>query len=294
MTRALIALSASVSRLVDATAPLLCAIRLAPNRHITGLVCQGDMVVTTDQALPALDSYTVVLPNRALIAARPGARDPNANLATLRLDASWPVTNPEISTTSVGSLVIILGADAGASPTARLTIVHRFTRTAEGPAPVLDLPADSIDQGSLVLDADGRLIGLATIGPQGEPMAVPSALIGRMLMPGQTVRHAPQPSHRPGWLGVALQPIKVPDGMATLTGQTLGRMVVNITKGGPAALAAIRVGDVLLSLNGTSASGPQAFRAFLGSERVGTTVEVKLLRAGNVITTNLVVAAHPG
>ena len=307
MTQALIAFSASVSRLVESAAPLLCAIRIAPNRHITGLVCQGDTIVTTDQALPALDSYTTVLPNRTLIAARPHGRDPNANLAVLRLDTPWPVADPAIATTTVGSLVVVLGADADASPTARLTVIHRFTRTAEGSAPVLDLPGESIGQGSLVLDADGRLIGLATIGPQGETMAVPSALIGRMLVPGQipeVVGYAPPPlsyvpppaptSNRPGWLGVALQPIKVPDGLVNLTGQSSGRMVVGITKGGPAAMAGIQVGDVLLSVNGTSASGAQALRAFLGPERVGTAVEVRLLRDGRVIATNLVVAAQPG
>ena len=262
------------------------------------------MIVTTDQALPALDSYTIVLPNRSLSAARPIARDSGANLAVLRLDTPWPVANPEIATTSVGSLVVLLGADADASPTARLTVVHRFTRTADGLVPVLDLPIDAIEQGSLVLDADGRLIGLATIGPNGEPTAVPSALIGRMLMPAQTEEVAhyapratvqpPPASNRPGWLGVALQPIKVPDQLVALTGQNSGRMVVSITKGGPAATAGVRVGDVVLSLNGTSASGPQALRAFLGAERVGTAVEVKMLREGNIVTTHLTVAVQPG
>lgn len=195
MTNPLIAFSSSVSRLVESVASLICAIRIAPNRHITGLVCQGGQVVTTDQALPVSDSYTAVLPNRTLIAARPSARDPHSNLAVLRLDTPWPVANPEIAATTVGSLVIVLGADADASPTARLTVIHRFTRTAEGLAPVLDLPADSIDQGNLVFDADGRLIGLATIGPLGEPMAVPSALIGRMLCPVKS-RKPPSTNHR--------------------------------------------------------------------------------------------------
>jgi S1-C subfamily serine protease len=58
-------------------------------------------------------------------------------------------------------------------------------------------------------------------------------------------------------------------------------------------MAGMRVGDVLLALNGTSTSGPQALRAFLGSDRIGTTVEVKLLRDGNVVTTNLTVAVQP-
>jgi len=57
-----------------AVAPLIAAIRIGPNRHIAGLVCQNDLVVTTDQELPALESYTVVLPGQAVSAARPAGR----------------------------------------------------------------------------------------------------------------------------------------------------------------------------------------------------------------------------
>jgi S1-C subfamily serine protease len=303
MTQTLAAFSASVSQLVASAAPLLSAIRVGPNRHLTGLVCQGDTIVTIDQALPAVESYTVVLSNRLLIAARPGPRDPGCNLAVLRLDSPWPTVNPEIAAPSVGSVAVVLGADADSSPTVRLTVIHRFIRTANGLAPVLDLSGERVDQGSLVLDPDGRLIGLAAFGPNGEAMAIPSALIGRMLLPNQglappSVSPVVNPPSTPtatgrAWLGVALQPITVPDQLVARAGQASGRMVVSITKGGPAEMAGMRVGDVLLALNGTSTSGPQALRAFLGSDRIGTTVEVKLLRDGNVVTTNLTVAVQP-
>jgi S1-C subfamily serine protease len=303
MTQDLIAFSTSISQLAASAAPLLSAIRVGPNRHVTGLICQGDTIVTTDQALPALDSYTVVLSNRLLIAARPGPRDPGTNLAALRLDSPWPAANPEIATPQVGSLVIVLGADADASPTVRLTVIHRFIRSADGWSPILDLPGESVDQGSLVLDPRGRLVGLMTLGPNGEAMAVPSTLIARMLMPNQTLS-TPLPtqqlepgsalsSNRRGWLGVALQPITVPNQLVARAGQSSGRMVVSITKGGPAEIAGMKVGDVLLAMDGTSASGPQALRAFLGRDRVGTTVDVKLLREGTVMTVQLTVAVQP-
>jgi S1-C subfamily serine protease len=302
MTQTLAALSQSLSQVAASAAPLLSAIRVGQNRHVTGLICQGDLIVTVDQSLPALDSYTVVLSNHVLIEARPGARDPRSNLAILRLDTPWPAVNPEITTAPVGSLVVVLGADADASPTVRLTVLHRFILTVDGPAPVLDLPGDSVQPGGLVLDAMGRLVGLTALGPNGEAMAIPSAVVGRMLLPNKGFS-AEQPippmpgsasASRRGWLGVALQPITVPDQLVARAGQGSGRMVVSITKGGPADAAGMKVGDVLLALSGTSASGPQALRAFLGADRVGTTVEVRLLRDGNVLTTNLTVAVQPG
>jgi S1-C subfamily serine protease len=150
------------------------------------------------------------------------------------------------------------------------------------------------------LDADGRLIGLAAFGPNGEVVAIPTMVIGRMLLPTLSLA-APQAavtasfsSARRRWLGVALQPITVPDAFVARAGQASGRMVVSITKGGPAEMAGLRVGDVLLALNGTSASGPHALRGSLGSERIGSTVDVRLLRDGNVLTTHLTIAFQPG
>jgi serine protease Do len=71
-------------------------------------------------------------------------------------------------------------------------------------------------------------------------------------------------------------------------------MVVSITKGGPAEMAGLRIGDVLLALNDTSASGPHALRAFLETEPVGSAVGVRLLRDGNVLTAHLTIASQPG
>jgi S1-C subfamily serine protease len=303
MTQALATFSAAVSQLVAAAAPRLAAIRIAPGRHLTALVCEDDTIVTIDQVLPALDSYTVVLSNRVLVAARPGPRDATANVAVLHLDRPWPAANPPVAEAPLGSIAVILGADAEASPTVRLTVIHRFIRSPDGPVPVLDLPAGSIAPGSLVLDPDGRLIGLVASSANGEAIAVPSVVIGRMMTPNPGLNpkgQAPAPqtpppfaSNRRGWLGVALQPITVPDQLVPRTGQASGRMVVSITKGGPAELAGIRVGDVLLALDGTSTTGPYALRAFVGGERIGTTVEVRVLRDGSVLTTDLTIAVRP-
>ncbi|HQT75488.1 MAG: hypothetical protein B7Z80_01380 [Rhodospirillales bacterium 20-64-7] len=293
MTNPLTAFSAAVKDVAVGAAPLLVAVRVGPSRHITGLLCQGDTIITNDQALPALDSYTVVLPNRALAPARQGPRDPACNLAALRLDAPVPAPMPAAAVAAVGDLVIVLGADAEASPTVRVTAVHRIIRTHGGPAPVLDLSADRLDPGSLVFDPAGRLVGILTVGPDQAAAVIPANLLSR-LTSAISEAGAGITIGRRGWLGISLQPIVVPDALVARAGQASGRMVVGITKGGPADQAGMRMGDVLLALDGTSVSGPQALRAFLGSERIGTAVEVRLLRDGALLTTALTVAAQPG
>ncbi len=98
---------------------------------------------------------------------------------------------------------------------------------------------------------------------------------------------------RRGWLGVSLQPITVPDNLAQRAGQHTARQVVSITRGGPADRAGLRSGDVLLALDGSSTTGNHALRAFLAPERVGSEVEVRLMRDGLIHTTILTVAAQP-
>ncbi len=302
MTSPFAAFSTSISRLVAAAAPMIVAVRIGPNRHVTGLLTWNDTIVTTDQALPAQDQYTVVLPSGELAAASPGPRDRTSNIAALRLGGPVPFTRVAEGSVALGGLIVVVAADHDASPTVRLTVVHRQIRTSDGPAPVPDLSANQIDPGAAALDADGRLIGMIALGPNGEAVIVPNAVIRQAFQgfPASGPSHhvarptpAPSPNAR-GWLGVALQPITVPDALVPRTGQTSGRMVVNITPGGPAERGGLRVGDVLLTLNGTSASGPQALRAFLGADKIGSPVEVRLLRDGVLQTAQLIVAMQPG
>ncbi len=59
---ALTQLSDAIAAQVALAAPMLAAIRIGPNRHISGILWQQNLLITADQALPAQDSYTIVLP----------------------------------------------------------------------------------------------------------------------------------------------------------------------------------------------------------------------------------------
>jgi S1-C subfamily serine protease len=304
MTFPLADLSDSVIRLVSAAAPLLTAIRVAPNRHVTGLLCPGGLIVTANQALPARETYTVVLPDRTLAPAHPGPRDSSSDLANLYLDADVAVSFPDIGAAALGTVAVLLAADADASPTVRLTVIHRFIRSVDGQVAVLDLSPNVLHPGSIVLDPLGCLIGVAALGPNGEAIAIPAGCIGPM--PQQRERKPaamplplPVPagfvaaSRRRGWLGIGLQPITVPDQLIPRVGQGSGRMVVAITPGGPADRAGLRVGDVLLTFNGATVGGEHGLRNHLAEERIGSAIDVKLLRDGNLVNAQLVVAAQP-
>ena len=284
-------LSEAIAGQVAAAAPLLAAIRVGPNRHVTGIVWQRDLVITSDQALPALDSFTLVMSGGILTAGRPARRNATSNLASLRLEAPAhpaPVLPP--AEPRVGALALVLGADADAAPMVRLAVIHKVNGSRSDNADrslTLDLPASLVAEGGPVLDAAGGLLGMAIIGANNEATVIPHSAMARLL------ETSPTPDGRRGWLGVALQPITVPDGMRVAVGQASGRMVVSLAPAGPADLAGLRPGDILLSLDGHSVTGAHALRAFLGPERVGRQVEVRLMRDGQVTTRQMTIAPQP-
>jgi S1-C subfamily serine protease len=123
----------------------------------------------------------------------------------------------------------------------------------------------------------------------------PYETIARFLDPlTTTVKALPLADRsRRGWLGLALQPITVPGTLRQIAGQSSGRMVVGVTSDGPAEHAGLRLGDVVLAIDGQSVSGQHGLRAIVGADRIGNPVEIRLMRQGAVLSTTLIVAEHP-
>lgn len=295
-------LSEALASQVAAAAPWVTAIRVGGNRHIAGIVWRSELVVTSDQALPAQDSYSLAVSSGKLLPAHTVRRDPATNLVCLSLDtpaeteALRAAVNP-----SVGGLALAIGAAADGSPTVRLGAIHQISPNhADGGGPLsgaitLDLPAGTVPEGGPVLDAKGGILGMATAGRQGEALVVPHATIVRFLdplaLPAKTLATATQA--RRGWLGVALQPISVPGTLRMIAGQSSARMVVSVSPGGPADQAGLRVGDVLLAIDGQSVSGQQGLRGIINADRIGAAIEVRLLREGAVRRAVLTIADQP-
>ena len=308
MKISLAALSDSVSALVASFASVICAVRVDAERHVTGFLIQSNSIVTPNRFLPALDFYTAVFGNGTLASARRAMRDPISDLAVIEAENAPPARPVGIVVPAAGSLLLMLSAGPEGTPCARLAMVNRLTKTPLGPAPVLD--ATCIEPGSILLDGHGRLAGIATTDAQDQAVIIPVACLQRFLGGAAPAEYevavpvqpaAPksvQPAGRPyrekrAWLGVSLQPITVPEGLVQRAGQSSGRMVVSMVVGGPADTAGLEVGDVLLTMNGLSMSGERSLRDFLNNDRIGSPVEITLLRSGTVMTVPLIVGAQP-
>jgi S1-C subfamily serine protease len=281
--------------LADRVAAATCVVAVrGGHRHVTGILWQPDVVVTSEQLLGERTEFTVAR-GRSTAVAKLAGRDAGTNVALLRLEAPLDGALPEAAPTPrAGSLALVLGADAGGAATGRLAMVHsvgaEWHSQAGGRIDAL-LRLDGrlgADEGGPVLTPGGGLLGMSTSGPRRRALVIPAATIARVLPALLAEGHVAR-----GWLGVGLQPVAVPEGLRAAAGCDSGMMVVSLADGAPAALAGVLPGDILLEVDGTPVRRVRTLAAALGPERIGQPVAVRLLRAGELRTLTLVITARP-
>jgi S1-C subfamily serine protease len=268
------------------------AIRLGHGRHVTGIVWQSDVVVTSEQALPRREDFDLVGPGGAALAARIAGRDPSTNIAILKL--AEPVTAQAIAKgeARTGALALAIGADGAGGASARLGLVnlagaewHSSRGGLIDRRIVLDLRLAHREEGGPVLDVAGLCLGMSTFGPRGQVIVIPTATIERvaplLLKDGRIAR---------GWLGVALQAVAVPDALRESPDQSSGLMVMSVVENGPAAQAGIVAGDIILSVDAIPAHRFRRIARHFGSDSIGRKVDVRLIRGGAVLTVQATVA----
>jgi S1-C subfamily serine protease len=281
----------------------------------SGILWRPDLVVTSEQLLGERTEFSVShgaavtgAAAAGTMGATPGAttggttvvgrlagRDPGTNVALLRLDAPLLGVLPEAAPVPrVGSLALVLGADATGAPTGRLAMLHavgaEWHSQAGGRIDAL-LRLDvrlGADEGGPVLMPGGKLLGMSTSGPPRRTLVIPAATIERVLPALLADGHVAR-----GWLGVGLQPVAVPDTMRTAAGYKSGMMVVSLADGAPAAVAGVLPGDIVLDVDGTPARRARSLAAALGPERIGHPVSLRLLRAGELRTLSVLITARP-
>jgi S1-C subfamily serine protease len=262
------------------------AIRLAHERHLTGLVWGPDIVIASEQSLPDKNDFELVAADGAVVAATLAGRDPSTNVAMLRLatQLAAPVIRP--GEAQVGALALAIGADGAGGTSARLGLVnlaapewHSSRGGLIDRRIVLDLALSRREEGGPVFDADGACLGMSTFGPRGQVIVIPTATIARIVPLLAKDGHIAR-----GWLGVALQAVAVPDALRESAEQSSGLMVMSVVEGGPAALAAIVAGDIILSVDGTSTQRWRKVARLFGSDSIGRKADIRLIRSGQVMT----------
>lgn len=253
------------------------------------------ILVTSEQSLPKAESFDVVLPDGAHVAATLVGRDPGTNVAALKLDSAGEHALPARGEAEVGTVALAFGSDGRGGLAAHIGIVSaigpEWRSRAGGKIDkriTLDIAVTAHDDGGPVLDASGRLLGISTLGYGDTVLAIPPETVDRsvdaLLAHGRVQR---------GWIGASLQPVAIPDAWQETAAAKSGLMVMSIVADGPAAVAGLQAGDILLTLDGARASHIRHLAERLGSDSIGRTIEIGALRGGARVLLRATVAAKP-
>jgi len=203
----------------------------------SGVIWSNDGVIVTNAHVARSSNMGVQLWDGREFDASVTARDPRRDLAALRVSAnSLPAACPaDSSQLRPGELAIAIGNPLGFVGALTTGVVH-------GIGPLRAVGAQTWVQASVRLapgnsggplaDARGYVIGINTMVAGRLALAIPSNAVRDFLVVGP----------RSGWLGVAVQPVRLP----RTNGHAFGLVLLEVEPGGPAAQASLMTGDILL------------------------------------------------
>jgi S1-C subfamily serine protease len=231
---------------------------------------------TADAELAGWDPATGIAVLRAaslpLTPASPAAEDVRVGHIGIAIARSW-----SNAVTASAGIVSVIGGPLRTGPRRSIPRVFRTS------APMHDGFA-----GGAFVDTSGGLLGIATSTTiRGTTVVIPASIVWATV--ASVLEHG---SLKRGYLGIAGQPVALPEGQRT-DGRTRALLVVAVTPDGPAARAGVLVGDIVLGLDGHDVDAPEALFDLLLGDRVGREVPLRLLRGGAEVQLPVVVGERP-
>jgi S1-C subfamily serine protease len=303
MSTELVDLSNALARETDRAAASSVAIHTEARGSSSGVIWRNGLIVTAEHALRRDEEIHVTQPDGRILPATLAGRDASTDLAVLKCaEAASPVAEiSDASTIKPGNLVLVVGRTRASGPVAALGAVslvaserRTWTGAAITPYIRLDVGLQPTAVGGAVIDAYGRVIGIATPRfARFGAIAVTASTVNRVVDALLKSGHIPH-----GYLGVGLHPIRLPDALL----QTLQRnektaaMVVEVAPDGPAQKAGIMIGDLLISFGPHTITRVEDVHSQLAAEAIGKSIVVKLVRGGAIQEKSIVVGerAHGG
>jgi len=266
-------------------------------RPASGVVYADGVVVTAASVLGRGDTFTVRQGDGTSIEAELSGWDPATSLAVLKVPGlvAAPVRASE-APPRVGHMALALARSWSNAVTASAGIVAVIggplrTGRRRAIAQVIRTTAPMHDgfAGGAFVDSTGGLIGITTAAAiRGLGVVIPASIawptVAAVLAHGGPKR---------GYLGLASQPVRLPDAQRGGSEQELGLLVVNVTNDSPASRAGLLVGDVLLSFDSHAVQTPEDLLDLLGADCIGRSVQVGILRAATRMEVTVTVGERP-
>ncbi|MCH8030090.1 MAG: DegQ family serine endoprotease [Candidatus Dadabacteria bacterium] len=251
------------------------------------IISPGGYVVTNNHVVDKATDIHVILENERKYVASVVGKDPNTDLALLKIDVDGELpflSFGDSESLEIGDWVVAIGNPFGlghtvtagiVSATGRVLGMGRYDDFIQTDAPIN--PGNS---GGPLFNLMGEVVGVNTAivaRGQGIGFAIPSdiakTIIDQLRASGKVVR---------GWLGVLVQEVtpELAEGLGLDVDE--GILVSDVTTGGPAARAGIERGDVIMSVDGKKIDRLTDLTLLAAGTPPGSVMTLSVIRDGEL------------
>jgi len=251
------------------------------------------IVVTNNHVVADADEVNIILQDGTTIPAKVVGTDTKTDLAVMQIPTDKytlkAVKFGDSDSMRVGDPVLAIGNPYGLGGTVTSGIISARARNINsGPYDDFlqtDAAINRGNSGGPMFNMRGEVIGINTAifspsgGSVGIGFAIPSSLAKTVVE--QIQKYG---TTRRGWIGVRIQ--QVTQDIADSLGlpKARGAMVASIAERGPAAVADIQQGDVILSFNGKDITEMQHLPLLVAETDVGSEASVTVWRKGQTLS----------
>lgn len=250
----------------------------------SGFVISSDgYILTNNHVAGGARDIRVKFPSGEEYEAKTVGVDAASDVALLRIDAKKPLAWLQLGDSDqlrVGDWVVAVGNPLGLGHTVTAGILSGKGRDISDALFEEFLQTDASinpgNSGGPLIALDGKVVGMNTAIVQGANsvgFAIPSSYLQNVVPQLQKTGKVTR-----GYLGVEMGTLNS-DGQKQL-GVDHGVFVVSVTAGGPAEMAGLKAGDVILSIGGKAVSDQRELIKMVAVQAPGTEVVLSVLRAG--------------
>ena len=282
-------LSDDLATAVERAGRSIVAIHARPRIPASGIYWRDGIIVAASHTVRKEQDIAITLPDGSRAQAQLVGRDGGTDVAVLRFDttpsnkALIVANHAPNDALRVGSLVLAVGRPGDEGVTTSLGVISAVGdkwRTWSGGEidhfVRLDLAVYDGFSGGALVDPDGAILGMnCSALARGTPLTIPNATVERVVDALLTRGHVAR-----AYLGVAMQPVHLTRSLAEKVKTPQGVLVVMVESDSPADRAGLLVGDVIISAAGESVAEPQNIADLLAAERVGSELELEIVRGG--------------
>ncbi len=266
----------------------------------SGFIIDKDgYIITNNHVVEGADEIRVKLADKREFRARVVGRDPKTDLALIKISSVFKdlPTLPlgDSDKIRVGDWVLAIGNPFGLEHTVTQGIISATGRViGSGPYDNFlqtDAPINPGNSGGPLINLKGEVIGINTAiiaSGQGIGFAIPSnmakSVISQLKEKGKVTR---------GWIGVSIQSLTPELARSFGLKETKGALVADVEPGGPADLAGIKRGDIIISFNEIEIKEMSDLPRIVAETPIGKTVNVKIIRNGKEKVLRITIAPQP-